>query len=126
MHDTVSEQSILQSMNIFMAKRNTTDANLVDIVANTLKEFLGDIAYNEFKTDPNIISIMDSIPEVQRVIINRYFIIKLFIFRNNNNIDILGVLSNLISDGTYVDWFFCFKTYVLPFLKDNHVLVCLK
>ena len=126
MDNNVTNESINQSMNIFMTERGPTDIDLVGLVHRELVEYLGNIAGEEFITSPEVSSVLTALPEVQRVIINRYFITKLFRFRYYNNIDVLGPLSNLISDGTYTDWFYCFKTYVMPFLKENNVLTTLK
>lgn len=122
----VTPNSIAQSMNIFMAERNTTDADLVTLVHKALEEYLGSMAADDFINNSDIVTVATALPEVQRVIINRYFVTKLFRYRFNNNVDVLPALSNLISDGTYVDWFYCFKTYVMPFLKEHNVLASLK
>lgn len=77
---------------------------------------------NVFKTHPMITDVWDANPQIQRVILNRYFSLALLVFRGTTDIVVHNILRFLIQDGTYDDWFSLFCQYVSPFLKEHGIL----
>lgn len=108
-------------INIFNALREPGEIDLADIIYKFLYKEISQDAGDIFRTDPAIVDILPKKPDVQKVIINNYFVNLLFTYRACGGEDITSLLSLLSTDTTVDGYVFLFNTYILPFLKINNV-----
>ena len=106
----------------FTAVRAKTDMDMVFIVNLHLKETVSAEAAEAFLSNPMIMSVADATTGVQRIVVNRYFVNKLLIFRSQNEVPIIDVMPLLVNDGPIEDWFTLFKLFIAPFLKNNSIV----
>lgn len=111
MNNSVSLQEIVNM------PRTPDSLNLVDEVAQYLKNagLIKECEY--FLNTPDIVLIKDKINILQRHVLNRYFTLQIYNTEiNNPSIDGYGERYVLIADGTDQEWLSLFRRRVVPFL----------
>lgn len=96
-----------------------TDINLVAVVRDLFqKEGMGQFLDSAYDRDQHIIDAQNKKPEVQRHLLNLYLNLQLMKAR----VDSSSIRYCLLPDGEISDWLQYFRSFVLPFLKENNLL----
>ena len=103
------------------APRDALDENLVYIVYNFLYKLVGHQEAEIFKMDPSIAEVYDKKPEIQRIIINRFFSNLLLKYRSMDNTRVVDAVIMLPNDGTVSDWLQVYNYVLYPFLKNKKI-----
>lgn len=103
------------------APRDSLDENLVYIVYNFLDKLVGRQEAEIFKMDPSIAEVYDRKPEIQRIIINRFFSNLLLKYRSMDNTRVVDAVIMLPNDGTVSDWLQVYNYVLYPFLKNKKI-----
>lgn len=124
MSETTTEYSEQQKILLkeYFTPRNVTDLDLVSIVSYLLRDELGQEYADIFLNDIDIVSVKNKLPGIQRVIINKYFILLLLRFKGITNTSIVKPMFLLTNDGTHQDWFTLISAYIVPYLKGYGVM----
>lgn len=124
MSETTVEYSEQQKILLkeYFTPRNVTDLDLVSIVSYLLRDELGQEYADIFLNDIDIVSVKNKLPGIQRVIINKYFILLLLRFKGITNTSIVKPMFLLTNDGTHQDWFTLISAYIVPYLKGYGVM----
>lgn len=106
----------------YFAVRNPDDLDLVTITSYLIRDTLGQQYADIFLNDIDINSVKNRLPMVQRVIINKYFILLLLRFKGITNTSIVKPMFLITNEGTHQDWFTLVSTYIVPFIKEYSVM----
>lgn len=106
----------------FKQKAGHKDPNLVELMASYIEMGVGESEAAMFKSTPSIVGVMDNLPTVQRITINRFFTNILMRFRSKKEVDVNNIIPYLIQDGDIKDWFTLINEFVLPFFKEHNVI----
>ena len=118
------KEGAVNAMDMFNTKRVDGEVNLVDLIGRDFITAYNATASAAFMNSLEIIQVTPLNPLSQRIIINRWFINKLLIYRAfNNDVEVGEVMSYVINDGTIDDWHDLLFTVVIPFFKIKDVLV---
>ena len=113
----------VSTMDMFNTKRAPNEANLVDIIGRDLVTLYGKEASLAFVNSLDIAQIYGLNPLSQRIVISRWFINTLLVYRAFNNDKEVGeVLTYIINDGSVDDWHNLLYDVVIPFFKIKNVL----
>ena len=112
----------LSAIEVFNMPPKPGDHNLVELVVLHLNALKGTKEANVFISDPSISNVYKLNPNSQRVIINKYFLNRLLIFRTISKEPVVGIITLLGNDGITEDWITLMKEFVLPFIAENKVL----
>lgn len=108
----------IQRIKEFHAKREANDFDLVNAVRHYLKmkfpEHVINVVYDQ---DPQIISIMNKKPQVQQLVLNRYFIDLLLEYRGLGGYSITVPCYYFTLDIPIMPWLQNFVKKVLGFLE---------
>lgn len=95
------------------------DIDLVSVVRDLfIKEGLGDYLAIAYDRDQHIIDARNKRPEVQRHLLNLYLNLQLMKAKTDSS----TIRYCLLPDGEIHDWLMHFRSFVLPFIKDNDIL----
>lgn len=105
--------------NIFEIAEGASD--LTDIISNNIRLIMGREAASMFENSPIIKSVKNNHQNVQRVIINRYFVKNILIHRSTEKHYVVDLLSILFSEGRVKNWLDTITKLVLPYLENNKI-----
>lgn len=119
----VHNNTVAHFLNILHGiKRNDEDLDFVYIVSRELEENNLLKAKDNFENDKLISSIKNSPSEIQRVLLNKYFIKLLLKYRNIEDVPVIDLIICLTNDGPSEAWLDYFKKGVLPFIIKHNVI----
>lgn len=103
-------------------KRSDDDIDYVFLVGKLLEDEGSSFIKSKFESNSLISSIKDSPSEIQRVLLNKYFINLLLRYRNIEDVPVIDIIICLTNDGPIDLWLSYFKRGVLPFIVKHNVL----
>ena len=112
----------LSAIDIFNLPPKQGDYNLVDLVVLHLNALEATKEANVFMANPSIANVYKLNPNSQRVIINKFLLNRLLIFRTISKESVTDIITLLANDGITEDWITLMKEFVLPFIAKNEVL----
>ena len=112
----------LSAVEIFNLPPKPGEHNLVELVVLHLNALEGTKEANVFMANPSIANVYKLNPNSQRVIINKFLLNRLLIFRTISKEPVTDIITLLANDGITEDWITLMKEFVLPFIAKNEVL----
>ena len=112
----------LSAIDIFNLPPKPGDHNLVDLIVLHLNALKATKEANVFMSNPSIANVYKLNPNSQRVIINKFLLNRLLIFRTISKESVTDIITLLANDGITEDWITLMKEFVLPFIAKNEVL----
>jgi len=113
----------LTTLDMFTTKRVVGEKDLVAQISKDLISLYHKDASPLFLNDTDISLVSDLNPLSQRIIINRWFINALLIYRaNSNDVEVSEILLYAINDGTIDEWLELIERVVIPFFKNKNIL----
>lgn len=109
-------------LDYYFTKRTDKDMDLVTIFSYLIRDEIGQYYADRFLEDPDIVSVKDKLPGVQRLIINKYLIILLLRFKGITSTTIVKPLFMITNEGTHDDWFKLITAYVMPYIKQKYIM----
>jgi len=100
----------------------TTKINLVSIVYDHIVVLYSKEAANKFAADKMIKDIAAAEEPMQRMIINRYIVRILLVYRSLKNVDVSGIITMATAEGVTEDWLTILRMVVIPFLSKQDVI----
>jgi hypothetical protein len=100
---------------------NKKEISLFELVCININKTYSKEAAVSFAKDPCFKGCDKCEDNVQRGLINRVMINKLFIFRAYNDTSVVDIIYCLLPDGDNESWMNVFKIAVLPFLAKHQV-----
>ncbi|MDQ6990808.1 MAG: hypothetical protein Q9M11_03650 [Mariprofundaceae bacterium] len=96
---------------------------ILDVIYANIKNTYSEAAADAFRANPVFSTANDYSDAVQRGLANRVLINKLLVFRATSKVPVVDAIYCLIPDGNNEDWMNVFKMVILPFLKENKVML---
>ncbi|EPU3829029.1 hypothetical protein ACVWU4_001010 [Campylobacter coli] len=119
----VKQNTVSHFLNILHGiERSENDLDLVFLVLKELEANKTFLTKSKFEQNKLISSIRNSPSEIQRVLLNKYFINLLLKFRNIEDIPVIDIIICLTNDGPIEAWLDYFRKGVLPFIIKHNVI----
>lgn len=105
----------------FYSPRSETEVDLVTVVRGLIEKQEGGVISDFFYNHPDIQSIKDCKPEVQRFILNKYFTNLLLTYRALGGYPVTVTMFGLTNEGTFLDWLKIFSSDTIGFIHVANV-----
>jgi hypothetical protein len=112
----------IKALSKYANERKEGDIDLVEKTREHIENQIDKKSADLFANHPTIINVKNKAPEVQRVIINKFFTGTFMAFRSMKEVKVYEQVNLLVMDGDLEDWLKIFHKITTPFLKDHKVL----
>jgi len=113
---------MINAMEMYSMPIEPDEVNLVDLIAEHIKQAMGDESSLIFLNDEEIAAVHQINPVVQRITINKYINSILLIFTSITNINVNDILQFTSNDGLNEDWITLIKEFIMPFFTEHNVI----
>lgn len=119
--DILKQRVNVDRIKEFHTERTEDDLDLVQSVYNLIKMKIDQITADIFYNDPDVQSVKDKKPNVQVVVLSKYFNNLLLRYRAHNGYNVTNELHALGVTQDPIDWLSIFARHVLAFIDTVKV-----